>query len=504
MAVSNGFYIVGASPLVPNTNDRLSAVMGSLKRCFHEPKHPTNHAFLQKASQFTQKWIEENLVPLDPGSDTSLESWLINTDYNEARCDELRKAYIDPSTLLAKVLDPTSKTREVKVQMFTKWEFYNERKHHRMINARHDGFKASVGPIFKLIEKEIFKNKTFIKKVPTAERPQYLIDRLQKAGNYYLETDYSSFESLFTPELINAIEMPMYKYMSRHLPEGPDWYDLIENVLTGTNIIESKHFFAEIPGKRMSGEMNTSLGNGFANFMILKFVMHECGINYKAVVEGDDGLISCDKIPDFTKFEELSLELKFDVFSSIEEASFCGLTFDPSNKCVITDPLSVLCKFGWLNPKYRQASQSKLDTLMRCKALSYGWQYPGCPIVAALSKYALRVTRHIRFEQVLKAINNPALFTTYERETLLTNIKGDEDKINFVEVSPLSRTLMENKYGVPPILQFRLEFLLDHHTTITPIYVPELFDYVPSEWMDFYDDHFSVTNMSVMANNTDL
>jgi hypothetical protein len=163
--------------------------------------------------------------------------------------------------------------RSFRIDQFVKSEFYELFKHFRMINARCDTFKASVGPVFKVIEHEIFKNPAFIKKIPVMERPEYICNRILKGGGLYMETDYSSFESLFTPQLMRSCEMIMYKYMSRDLLGGTTWFSLVERTITGTNAISNKYFKAWVEGKRMSGEMNTSLGNGFSNLMIMKFVL---------------------------------------------------------------------------------------------------------------------------------------------------------------------------------------------------------------------------------------
>jgi len=311
MAVSSGFDVMGVLPPHPDTNDFEGTLFGSWKRCFHAPP-PCDPQLLNQFSQFVLQWCENKLKPLEATTDISLETMLDDSGYPESRKVELRDAWKPVSELLALPANHKSK----RVDQFVKDEFYELYKHFRMINARCDTFKASVGPVFKVIEHEIFRNPAFIKKVPVTDRPEYICKRIKMEGGLYMETDYSSFESLFTPQLMRSCEMVMYKYMSSELEGGTEWYSLIEQTLTGTNHIRNKYFKAWVDGKRMSGEMNTSLGNGFSNLMIMKFVLKKQNIKGKGIVEGDDGLFVVSKRPNMKMFLDMGLELKFDFMES--------------------------------------------------------------------------------------------------------------------------------------------------------------------------------------------
>lgn len=83
-----------------------------------------------------------------------------------------------------------------------------------MINSRTDEFKTLTGPTFKLIEKQVFANPWFIKNVPVRERCDYIVERLYKPGMKYYSSDYTSFEALFTPEIMRVVERELYHYMT--------------------------------------------------------------------------------------------------------------------------------------------------------------------------------------------------------------------------------------------------------------------------------------------------
>jgi hypothetical protein len=274
-------------------------------------------------------------------------------------------------------------------------ETYPEYKHARAINSRSDEFKCASGPFFKCIEKTLFTLDWFIKKVPIADRPSYIKNRLERMGVSYFAADYTSFESLFTKKLMQTCEFVLYEHCVSEHPLGRAWLSLISEALLGRNVCSFKLFNVSVNATRMSGEMNTSLGNGFSNLMFLLFLCQENGMtDVLAVIEGDDSAASgCGKWPSVEDFAKLGLVIKVDMSDSIEEMSFCGLVFD-SDECLnVTDPREVLASFGWTSAGYKAMKQNKLKLLLRCKALSLAHQYPGCPIISSLAQYGLRVTR---------------------------------------------------------------------------------------------------------------
>jgi hypothetical protein len=134
-----------------------------------------------------------------------------------------------------------------------------------------------------------------------------LHDLLFKTSGTYQVTDYSSFEAHFTAEIMKLVEFQLYRHCTNTLPIGPKFMSLCEEAFTGINRLNSKAFMILIEATRMSGEMNTSLGNGFFNMMVTLFLasrrqsegphpvtMEKFIDNYfhhvKGVFEGDDGL----------------------------------------------------------------------------------------------------------------------------------------------------------------------------------------------------------------------
>ena len=405
---------------------------------------------------------------------------------------------------------------------FPKDEKYADWKHARGINSRSDEFKCAVGPIFKLIEKAVFKLKWFVKNVPVADRGKFILERLFCPGSKASATDYTAFESLFTsdasemglPGLMEKVEFVLYEYMTQFLPDHLEFMRAVHEALGGINFCEFKHFIVMIVATRMSGDMCTSLGNGFTNCIcfffvcILKHLRSQpgvpgtCGvpgfadmdslakhmvsciesIGVDGIFEGDDGIARpSNPIPTPGDFAEIGLNIKLETHDEVSEASFCGQVFDFEDVVVVTDVREVLASTGWAPKRYALSKNSKLKTLLRCKALSLAHQYPGCPVLDAYSKYLLRVTRS---HDVRHMINNWR--NTYEKEQMLGYLGAD---IPLVEVPYRTRLLVERLYGISVEHQLRLERWFDEQDDLCTLKDAALVSLCPDSWVEYSRDY---------------
>lgn len=474
-SVSNGMHVEGLCLPTPDLRDTLSSIEGSIKRLLRETP-VINRARMRKLKAWVRRWCKKNLVPLDPHADTSVEEWLKTTNYTEARKQELRQEF-EYLRLNGGVLKP----KDIRCKSFVKDESYIAYKHFRQINARPDRYKVLTGPIMKLIEKAVFAHPAFIKKVPIAERPQYILDMLERNGATYIATDYTSFEALFSPELMDAVEFQIFDYMTSYLPEGVDFMRTVRRVQGGRNTCDFKEYTTEVDGRRMSGEMCTSLGNGVTNLLVMLFVCEQLGSSCIGVVEGDDGLFAIvGRIPTENDFAELGLIIKLEVHTRIETASFCGMVFDAEERCNVTDIRKALVSFGWTPNRYVMASDRTLQHLLRAKGYSLVHQYAGCPVLQALGHSALRRTAHLG--KVSRSIHVAARnMSLYEKERLLS-FGGEIPEPK--PVGPKTRILVEELYGVTIPQQLALEKYLDEVEQIEPI--PQFGIECPEDWSDFW------------------
>lgn len=477
VAVSLGPHLVGATCPKPDSEPNTAAA-GVCHR-FGRDTPKSSKTLIDQLGKFVANWLQENLTPLAPDTDVSFEHWIADTPYTQFRKEDLARSL---------VFDVFTDKRNLECKSFIKDECYPEFKHARGINSRSDAFKCAIGPWFKVIEKEVFKNSWFIKKIPVSERPAYIYERLYKEGASYLTSDYTSFEALFTKEIMQAVEMQLYKYMTQHIPSNSYFYRMLDEVLSSQNVCHYKFFDVFIEATRMSGEMCTSLGNGFSNLMFILFLCSLKGSNVTGVVEGDDGLFRIDgEAPTVEDFESLGLRVKLETHTDLSTASFCGLIFDIDDKINITCPLQELATFGLGTARYSGAKATKLKSLLKCKSLSLLYQYPGCPILQSLATYGLRNTAHIDHRTYM----NSTHASLWEREQLLDADRAlRRASLKVCDIPMRTRLLVEKMFGVTVIDQIRIEDYLDSKNDLGPIDCPFIDDYLPVSWK-FYDQMYS-------------
>jgi hypothetical protein len=418
-------------------------------------------------------------IPLQPGY---LESWLSQTNYPEWRKKELRLAYdnIQNDEGLYKFTDNIHKHGVVKI--FVKDEFYPEFKYPRAIWARQDEFKVIAGPIFKEIEKKLFDLPYFIKKVPKQDRPKFLHEFLECDDFIYQGTDYTSYEAHFNEDMQDDCEFELYRHMMQHNDHLKKVLHMIFQVTATYNLIKNKYFTLMTYAKRMSGEMNTSLGNGFSNLMFLKFGLHRYKIPHKGpVVEGDDALLSLKTQLPQEYYDEMGLNVKLEVFDTLGEASFCGNVFSSDELINITEPIYYLCTTPWLSKLYTHAGPKKKWELTKCKALSLAWEYPGCPI---LSNYAHKLLSLLHdFEVGSSRCGSWEL----ERQQLAKQsyLSGTLQKI---DPGPSTRLLMQTKYGITVEEQLQIERDIDN-MTLTHFESQTALRLCPDSWKENYNNY---------------
>lgn len=470
MQLSSGVHLEGAACPHPDTGDSPTLLAGVAKRFATKP--PTaNREKLRRLRSFVRRWVRKNISQIGPSEDLTVKTWLMNSNYSDQRKKELL-------ALLEK--RPGLRPKDFQVKMFMKTETYGDYKHGRAINSRSDRFKLEVGPIFAAIEKEVFKSPWFIKKVPVKERAKYVYDRLYAPGGKYIATDYTSFEALFVEEIMDAVEFELYDWVTGQLPCHDEFMRTVRGVLGGRNVITNKNIGLCVDATRMSGEMCTSLGNGFSNLMFMLFLCEELGSKVIGVVEGDDGLFRVvGRIPHVSDFADLGLIIKLEVHENLNEASFCGQVFDTEEMVVICDPRKVLGNFGYIDGRYFGLSRNKILGLLRAKAWSFGYQYPACPIISSLARAYLRLTASIDHRVALRL---PGL-SQWERDRLLESFGAGRPELNQA-VGSATRALMERVYGVTTAVQIKYEEYFDSLTALEPI--PNWLN-LPASWADYFE-----------------
>jgi hypothetical protein len=472
----------GFTPPQADPGDPLSGLGGLAKRvAFQPPKF--NRKMRRRFYRFIDLWLKRNLKPLADVS--TFEEWLSGVDYSAGRKAELQKVH--------KNWNGKPNRTWKRIKSFWKNEPYPIWKYPRAINSRIDEAKCFFGPIVQSISDELFKSPWFIKKVPVSERPLFLkqlFSDLEGSGTLYRSTDATSFEAHFDRELQLGGEYRLFKHMVGHLECWKDLDQFLKDYKAGQNICQFKMFTILIEATRMSGEMDTSLSNGFMNLMMYLFLAHENGLresDIRGSVEGDDGLFASrhpERDPTTAQYKALGIEIKIDSTKNLSEASFCGQVYDMDDLIVVTDPREPIARLGLTNKKYVGCNEKTQLQLLRARGYSLCYQYNGCPLLSALGRRILEQTEGIKIEDRI-------LFNMdqWERSKLQASmLKLPPEK----QPGAGTRKLVEKLYHISVAKQIECEAIL--RTVTGPFTLPLDFPPSWSEYWERYSCNYFETN----------
>lgn len=466
----------GATPPRPDPSHPPSAVSGVIKRFGYKVPGGCRQT-KRKFKRFVQLWLKKNLRPLTEIDIPMFETWLDSTPYTEGRKEELRKVWNSAQHL-------PLKDRFRKVKSFIKDETYPDWKYPRIINSRVDDAKCYFGPVVQAVSDVLFSRPEFIKTVPVAERPMFIRDLMDSSGldNDYTFTDYTAFEAHFVEDIMMMTQVELFKYMVKPTSYGKEWLSVYTKTMTGTNELSFKHFGVKIKATRMSGEMDTSLSNGFSNLMLFLFAVRERGGKCVGVVEGDDGLFKvspASAAPTIEDFKSLGFTIKIEHTKNLSEASFCGQVYDMTDLIVVTDPLEVIARIGFTNKKYTKCNESTAMQLLRAKGYSLVYQYHRCPMLDALGQRILELTAAYTVE--------PRIWMNldqWERSKLIHAMNHLPDR---EDVPAATRQLVEKLYGVTEAEQKAFENKCS--TLELGFHEMPCIERCPASWRTYYEDY---------------
>jgi hypothetical protein len=468
-------WVRGVVPFHADANDPMTVLAAAIHRVGSKAPAPKRGA-LRELRQYTERILKQ-ITPLSFDTDLTVDTWLAQSHYTQREKELIRAEYDDQYTRIWEKF-------RARANGFGKDEFYDEMKHLRLICARGALFKAAFGPAMKAIENTVFSRPEFAKHIRPSELPTVLRDHIRNGskeglvcviqglvegddavffhnGKYYC-TDYSAFESLFTIEFMRATEIPLMKHMLKHVPDYRERLRLMRRVLWSRNFVKLRNVSFSVEGCRMSGDMHTSLGNGWANLMAIGYLLEKC--RGRDITEAD--------------FESIGLRAKMVIHDSIGEASFCGQVFDEEEMCLVRDPISAINKFGWTKTPLAHCGLRLYSGLMRAKALSFAHLAPRCPVLWAFVRYVLRVTKKGSEMWAFRHLS------MYEREFLLESI-GSEDLVG--APGPRTRDLVHKLYNITPAEQVSLELYFDSLVALEPLTHPSLKEHLPLKGQEMCD-----------------
>jgi hypothetical protein len=402
---------------------------------------------LVRMRKFVRRILNEHFKPL-PFADAVtrqrwFEEWLAHYNKPLKTKEEFREIYLSLGVLTED---------DYRCKSFAKKEFYAKENLPRYINSRTNRFKARVAGSCHKIEEAIFHGvweKFFVKGRKVSEQP-LLISRMG-CFPLFLQTDYTSYESGFSPEYVDAVECELWRFF---LSENPD---LLEDYMKVYQVggqprkehLDGRYFYGKVYGARMSGEMWTSLANGFSNLMNFWFLCEEKGVSRElvdALVEGDDGLFGmAEEFLTEQDFADLGFKIKMEYVRVLQDTSFCSNIFHPTTNQQMISPEQIV-RVNWTcNPLYQRASMVVQRRLLKSKAMSLYCTGKHTPIAQTL---ALKLISLLAEEKELVGDEDMWWHEWVRREDM-----------NFVRIEiPLeNRLLWAEKFGVSVQMQHHFE-----------------------------------------------
>nr|AOG30801.1 gp2 [Towan virus] len=427
VAVQCGPVNLAHIPFAPR-KDETNEENGIVKRLIHA-QHLPKRRLVQEIRQFVKKEIIPYINPLPPGmTDEELrEKWNQDNSYSAKRRQQLKELAEQHK------LKYNRPTKEImKSKMFMKEEFYEEKKHARLIISRSDTFKGIVGPYIHAFDEELFHghfSNNFVK----GKDSKWKVARMREIQSkypLYMETDYSSFEGSQCAMIQDAVEKQVLRHFLKNYPKiwsyvestfeeaeievigqkrkeayerkmpkpsRRDFTELLEDPDLQPSCkhadIFSKYHRLYLLGNRKSGEMWTSSGNGLLNLVIMKFLAHKKRISWDGIVEGDDGFFGVSaRYIQADDYSQLGFTIKLNYETDPNMLSFCGLRFSGTGKLVV-DPEN-LNRVGWIVKKRYFHAKKKLKlALLKAKMMSLLAEAPACPISSVLAKSVIRKIR---------------------------------------------------------------------------------------------------------------
>lgn len=425
----------------PNVCDTEMRVAGNVKRIGADLPYVHESTF-NDIGRFVNKVFIPFFYPDVTGFKLmTVGEWLDTRDFDLAKKARFMKYYNEWVESGRK-----PKRSDIVVDTHTKLEFYPEAKFYRGIFSRSDRFKAAYGPLVSSIEKIAYKILPFIKNVPVVERAAF-INKLFQNLRVYLN-DCTAFESSSHPSLMRNVLLPIYQHCSNH--EYDEYVSDYIEALCGINKIKCSDYKMLVNGRRMSGEMDTSLGNGLINLVIICYVFWKKGGSLSdllIIIEGDDSLfhhlggieVNSDD------FRKLGFNAKLESSAHVSDASFCGLIYHEDDLINIANPMTILMKLGWADARYANYPDRIKLELYKSKITCMIVQYYKTPIIYP---YCLSMYKQLSKSRV-KTDN-------YWDQQVVKQI-GTVDVSKEYPIPIGTRQKMADSFGIPIHDQIRIE-----------------------------------------------
>ncbi|UHM27700.1 MAG: RNA-dependent RNA polymerase [Fushun tombus-like virus 1] len=262
----------------------------------------------------------------------------------------------------------------------------------------------------------------------------------------FLCADHSRFDAHVNVELLQE-EHAVYK---RCCPNTREFRQLLRWQLKNNGKSKGGIIY-KMRGKRMSGDINTGLGNTVLNVCMLAAWLEFNGCKkYRLMVDGDDSVIILSR-REYERFQvgivefmlKLGMETEMDVVYDIWKVDFCQSrpVLLPDGPTFVRNPFKVMTTMG---RTAERRDDLTMQMVMSCSALSELAVAPGAPVTNELARKVLAYYGNGRYLKTAKQL--------YKEEAYGYDI-SDVDVDSVPEPDFLARYTFWLAWGIDPGLQ---------------------------------------------------
>lgn len=309
--------------------------------------------------------------------------------------------------------------------------------------------------------------------------PEEMIEKIMKAQNKsHMVTDFSSFESSLTNEVLNVERYCVSKICDKAGFRDTKLHYLRLNGVGRKLKSKKQQFFIET---RCSGDTTTSFGNGLLSACVFNYMAYKMGKPFDIICEGDDGIIPSENFS-----QEIINKLAFKISSEVS-GNYAGDTDFLSKRYKngkiflnVGKSLNVL----WVKTT-KNLRRSRRMFILRCMALSMYHMSPGHPILTSLINKIMRETKN--YNKSFKGWQEYIDPYVIRNIDFSIDIESEVKNFGFIEVDESMRNdIAEGAIGFPPI-SIPVQLYLEQAFSSNDMYVggllndyPEVNNYVAS------------------------
>jgi hypothetical protein len=348
----------------------------------------------------------------------------------------------------------------------------------RNILPRSDAFLSVLGPYISAIEHLLMFDPTLVKGLSVKERDMKL--KFLTAFRDFFEIDYARYDLCVSSAYLNVVE---YQFFCTPFMGDEHWlYRYALRLAMTTFGVSELGMTYHVEATRCSGDAHTSIGNGkdngFNMFVALEPLPEG---SYHFVSEGDDctggfwAEYHDQVIYNLHIIQCLGFQLKLDIFSSIDQLSFCGrfITENRGSIETVCDIKRSLAKMHTI------CSDGNPEALTLAKMISYYHNDGGTPIIGVFATVLVKLlVSRVNRRQLTRAVS--AISRNWWEATKLRNINFFDNDYPFVEISPEKRALVALRCGFSPAMQLRFEAYYKSFLNIG--FIPNVIDRIPDDW----------------------